>query len=70
MRPGGTDRKVIVGDCRMPDGIAIDAEAGHIYWTDMGASLVAPVGLPAIALHPTPSAAVISLSVLPIRGIA
>ena len=34
--PDGTDRKVIVSGGRLPDGIAIDAEAGHIYWTNMG----------------------------------
>ena len=28
--------KVIVTGCRLPDGIAVDAEAGHIYWTNMG----------------------------------
>ena len=38
MRPDGSDRKVIVADCRLPDGIAIDAEAGHLYWTNMGSS--------------------------------
>ena len=32
----GSDRKVIVTDCRLPDGIVIDVEAGHIYWTNMG----------------------------------
>ena len=32
----GTDRKVIVHECRLPDGIAVDVEAGHIYWTNMG----------------------------------
>jgi hypothetical protein len=36
MNPDGSDRKLIVGDCRLPDGIAIDAAAGHIYWTNMG----------------------------------
>jgi DNA-binding beta-propeller fold protein YncE len=36
MAPDGTDRTVIVTDCRLPDGIAVDAEAGHIYWTNMG----------------------------------
>jgi hypothetical protein len=36
MRPDGSDRKVVVADCRLPDGIAIDVEAGHLYWTNMG----------------------------------
>src|SRR5215470_16823638 len=34
--PDGSDRKTLVSDCRLPDGIAVDAEAGHIYWTNMG----------------------------------
>jgi hypothetical protein len=38
MNPDGSDRKVIVTDCQMPDGIAIDVAAGHIYWTNMGSS--------------------------------
>jgi hypothetical protein len=36
MNPDGTERKVIVTGCRYPDGIAVDVEAGHIYWTNMG----------------------------------
>jgi sugar lactone lactonase YvrE len=36
MRADGSDRKVIVTDCHLPDGIAVDARAGHIYWTNMG----------------------------------
>jgi hypothetical protein len=36
MSPDGSDRKVIVTNCRLPDGIAVDVEAGHIYWTNMG----------------------------------
>jgi sugar lactone lactonase YvrE len=36
LNPDGSDRKVIVTDCRLPDGIVIDAAAGHIYWTNMG----------------------------------
>ena len=36
MNPDGSDRKTIVTGCRMPDGIAVDAQAGHIYWTNMG----------------------------------
>jgi hypothetical protein len=36
MRPDGSDRRTIVSDCHLPDGIVVDAEAGHIYWTNMG----------------------------------
>src|ERR1700756_4256204 len=36
MNPDGTDRKTIVTDCHLPDGIVVDSEAGHIYWTNMG----------------------------------
>lgn len=36
MNPDGSDRKTIVTDCHLPDGIVVDAEAGHIYWTNMG----------------------------------
>src|SRR6201994_4189951 len=36
MNPDGSDKKTIVTDCRLPDGIAVDTKAGHIYWTNMG----------------------------------
>lgn len=36
MKPDGSSRKVIVADCHLPDGVAVDVEAGHIYWTNMG----------------------------------
>jgi DNA-binding beta-propeller fold protein YncE len=36
MNPDGSDRKTIVTDCHLPDGIVVDANAGHIYWTNMG----------------------------------
>ncbi len=36
LSPDGSDRKVIVHECRMPDGITVDVEGGHIYWTNMG----------------------------------
>ena len=36
MNPDGSDRKTIVTNCHLPDGIVVDAEAGHIYWTNMG----------------------------------
>ena len=36
MFPDGSSQKVIVTGCRHPDGIVVDGEAGHIYWTNMG----------------------------------
>jgi len=36
MNTDGSDRKTIVSDCRLPDGIAVDTRAGHVYWTNMG----------------------------------
>src|SRR6476660_7268039 len=36
MIPDGSDRKTIVTNCRLPDGIVVDAAEGHIYWTNMG----------------------------------
>jgi hypothetical protein len=36
MSTDGSDRKTIVTDCHLPDGIVVDSEAGHIYWTNMG----------------------------------
>src|ERR1700675_2325871 len=32
----GSDRKVILSGGRVPDGVVVDLEAGHIYWTNMG----------------------------------
>jgi hypothetical protein len=35
--PDGSDLKTIVSEGRkLPDGIVVDADAGHIYWTNMG----------------------------------
>jgi DNA-binding beta-propeller fold protein YncE len=35
--PDGSDVKVIVSEGRrIPDGIVVDIEAGHLYWTNMG----------------------------------
>src|ERR1700728_2539237 len=35
--PDGSDLKTIVSEGRkLPDGIVVDAEAGHLYWTNMG----------------------------------
>src|SRR5262245_45960678 len=36
INPDGSDKKILVTGCRNPDGIAVDPEAGYIYWTNMG----------------------------------
>lgn len=37
LNPDGSDRRVVLdGLKRIPDGIGVDVEAGHIYWTNMG----------------------------------
>jgi len=36
MNTDGTKKKTIANDCSLPDGIAVDSQAGHIYWTNMG----------------------------------
>src|SRR5689334_18180075 len=32
----GSNQTVIATGCHLPDGVAVDLEAGHIYWTNMG----------------------------------
>jgi DNA-binding beta-propeller fold protein YncE len=36
MNTDGSDRRTIVTDCHLPDGIVVDVDARHIYWTNMG----------------------------------
>jgi len=36
MNSDGSEKKTIVTGCRLPDGIVVDTDAGHIYWTNMG----------------------------------
>ena len=36
MSPDGKDQQVIASHCHMPDGVAVDADAGRVYWTNMG----------------------------------
>jgi hypothetical protein len=36
MTPDGKDQQVIAAHCRIPDGVAVDADAGRVYWTNMG----------------------------------
>jgi hypothetical protein len=36
VNPDGSNQRNIVTNCRLPDGVALDVEAGYIYWTNMG----------------------------------
>ena len=36
MSPDGKDQQVIASHCRIPDGVAVDVDAGRVYWTNMG----------------------------------
>jgi DNA-binding beta-propeller fold protein YncE len=36
MNADGSDSRTLVTSCRLPDGIALDLDRGHLYWTDMG----------------------------------
>ncbi len=36
VKTDGSDCQTLLLNCRHPDGIVVDAAAGHIYWTDMG----------------------------------
>jgi sugar lactone lactonase YvrE len=36
INPDGSDKAIIVTGCPVPDGVAVDVQAGHIYWTNMG----------------------------------
>ena len=36
INPDGSDKTFIVTGCPVPDGVAVDVQAGHIYWTNMG----------------------------------
>ena len=36
LNPDGSDSKTLVTGCRLPDGVVVDTEAGHLYWTNMG----------------------------------
>ena len=36
VKPDGSDKKIIATGGHMPDGIAVDVEAEHLYWTNMG----------------------------------
>ena len=36
MNTDGSGKSIIADGCRVPDGVAVDREAGHVYWTNMG----------------------------------
>ncbi len=36
LNPDGSDKNILVDGCRFPDGVVVDVDGGHIYWTNMG----------------------------------
>jgi sugar lactone lactonase YvrE len=36
INPDGSGKSFLVTGCPVPDGVAVDVQAGHIYWTNMG----------------------------------
>jgi sugar lactone lactonase YvrE len=36
LQPDGSDSRTLVTSGHLPDGIVVDVEAGHLYWTNMG----------------------------------
>ena len=36
INPDGSGKTFLVTGCPVPDGVAVDVQAGHIYWTNMG----------------------------------
>ena len=36
INPDGSDKTFLVTGCPVPDGVAVDVQTGHIYWTNMG----------------------------------
>jgi DNA-binding beta-propeller fold protein YncE len=36
INPDGSDKTFLVTGCPVPDGVAVDVQAGRIYWTNMG----------------------------------
>jgi DNA-binding beta-propeller fold protein YncE len=36
VNPDGSDKTFLVTGCPVPDGVAVDVQAGHVYWTNMG----------------------------------
>jgi sugar lactone lactonase YvrE len=36
INPDGSGKTFVVTGCRVPDGVAVDVQAGHVYWTNMG----------------------------------
>ncbi|HUE34700.1 MAG TPA: 3-hydroxyacyl-CoA dehydrogenase [Mycobacterium sp.] len=36
INPDGSGKTFLVTGCPVPDGVAVDVAAGHIYWTNMG----------------------------------
>jgi len=40
INPDGSGKKILVTGCDNPDGIAVDVDAGYMYWTNMGVPII------------------------------
>ena len=36
VHPDGSGKTIIISGCRHPDGVVVDVQTGHVYWTNMG----------------------------------
>src|SRR6201993_4106508 len=36
INPDGSGKTFLVTGCPVPDGVAVDVQAGHVYWTNRG----------------------------------
>jgi DNA-binding beta-propeller fold protein YncE len=53
LNPDGSGKHVLVSGCRIPDGITVDADRGHIYWTNMGTPAANDGSIERVSLHGT-----------------
>jgi hypothetical protein len=51
INPDGSGKTIIVTGCPVPDGVAVDVEAGHIYWTNMGVPSANDGSIERVDLH-------------------
>ena len=53
LNPDGSGKHVLVSGCRIPDGVTVDTDRGHIYWTNMGNPAANDGSIERVNLHGT-----------------